>query len=188
MSPTMSPVADTRSVASERDREVLRSFARRIDPSDAGAHNNLGVLYYNKGLCTRRRSRRSCARSSSTRRCRSRSATSRSRISTRGYYDDRVAELRERLRARPSDRDARWELGRTHALLGQHAEAVARVHASSCKYHPKRHRRARPARSRRKDDRRPRSRAGMFERALALDPNSSRGALLPRRGALQPRG
>ena len=38
------------SLASERDREVLRSFARRIDPSDAGAHNNLGVLYYNKGL------------------------------------------------------------------------------------------------------------------------------------------
>lgn len=30
--------------------EVLRSFARRIDPSDAGAYNNLGVLYYRKGL------------------------------------------------------------------------------------------------------------------------------------------
>ena len=37
-------------LTSERDREVLRSFARRVDPSDAGAHNNLGVLYYNKGL------------------------------------------------------------------------------------------------------------------------------------------
>jgi lipoprotein NlpI len=37
-------------LTSERDREVLRSFARRIDPSDAGAHNNLGVLYYNKGI------------------------------------------------------------------------------------------------------------------------------------------
>ena len=37
-------------LTSERDRDVLRSFARRIDPSDAGAHNNLGVLYYNKGL------------------------------------------------------------------------------------------------------------------------------------------
>ena len=36
--------------ASERDLAVLRSFARRIDPSDAGAHNNLGVLYYNKGM------------------------------------------------------------------------------------------------------------------------------------------
>src|SRR2546427_3542749 len=29
---------------------LFRSFARRIDPSDAGAHNNLGVLYYQKGL------------------------------------------------------------------------------------------------------------------------------------------
>src|SRR5450759_3707701 len=38
------------SLSSERDRDVLKSFARRIDPSDAGAHNNLGVLYYNKGL------------------------------------------------------------------------------------------------------------------------------------------
>jgi len=35
---------------SDRDRDTLKSFARRIDPSDAGAHNNLGVLYYNKGL------------------------------------------------------------------------------------------------------------------------------------------
>ena len=34
----------------EKDRDVLRSFARRIDPSDAGAHNNLGVLYHRKGL------------------------------------------------------------------------------------------------------------------------------------------
>ena len=45
--PTAVPNAQ---LTSERDRDVLRSFARRIDPSDAGAHNNLGVLYYNKGL------------------------------------------------------------------------------------------------------------------------------------------
>ena len=38
------------SAPSERDLTVLRSFARRIDPSDAGAHNNLGVLYFQKGL------------------------------------------------------------------------------------------------------------------------------------------
>ncbi len=36
--------------ALERDLAVLRSFARRIDPSDAGAHNNLGVLYFRRGL------------------------------------------------------------------------------------------------------------------------------------------
>ena len=35
---------------SDRDVAVLRSFGRRIDPADAGAHNNLGVLYFQKGL------------------------------------------------------------------------------------------------------------------------------------------
>ena len=34
----------------ERDLTLLRSLGRRIDPSDPGAHNNLGVLYYEKGL------------------------------------------------------------------------------------------------------------------------------------------
>ena len=38
------------SVHSERDLSVLRSFAGRIDPADASAHNNLGVLYFQKGL------------------------------------------------------------------------------------------------------------------------------------------
>ena len=37
-------------LTSERDRDVLRSFSRRIDPSDAGAHNNLGVEMGQKGL------------------------------------------------------------------------------------------------------------------------------------------
>ena len=37
-------------VLSERDLAALRSFARRIDAADAGAHNNLGVLYHQKGM------------------------------------------------------------------------------------------------------------------------------------------
>jgi tetratricopeptide (TPR) repeat protein len=41
-----------------------------------------------------------------------------------GYYDRRVAELRDRLRVQADDRDARWELGRTYALLGQVDNAV----------------------------------------------------------------
>ena len=40
----------TAPVVSERDLVILRSFASRIDPSDAGAHNNLGVLYFRRGL------------------------------------------------------------------------------------------------------------------------------------------
>jgi len=35
---------------SAREREILRSLARRVDPADPGAQNNLGVLYYRRGL------------------------------------------------------------------------------------------------------------------------------------------
>lgn len=39
-----------RSLLGSEELEVLRSFVRRIDPSDAGAYNNVGVLYFRKGL------------------------------------------------------------------------------------------------------------------------------------------
>ncbi|HUH11939.1 MAG TPA: tetratricopeptide repeat protein, partial [Longimicrobiales bacterium] len=39
-----------RSPRSGKDLEILRQLARRIHPTDAGAHNNLGVVYYHKGL------------------------------------------------------------------------------------------------------------------------------------------
>ena len=63
-------------VLSERDLAVLRSFARRIDPSDAGAHNNLGRPLLPEGA-DRGRDRRVRPRAaSSTRGCRWRRATS----------------------------------------------------------------------------------------------------------------
>ena len=46
----MRPASSPTTLPSERDRAVLRGFATRVDPNDAGAHNNLGVLYYNKGM------------------------------------------------------------------------------------------------------------------------------------------
>ena len=108
---------------SERDLAVLRSFARRIDPSDAGAHNNLGVLYYQKGLVEE-------AIAAFTRAL---ELDPKMQVAQRnleiayhdtGYYDQRVAQLRERLRSAPDDRDARWELGRAYAILGAHEDAV----------------------------------------------------------------
>ena len=108
---------------SERDLAVLRSFARRIDPSDAGAHNNLGVLYYQKGLVED-------AIAAFTRAL---ELDPKMQVAQRnleiayhdtGYYDRRVAQLQERLRQAPDDRDARWELGRAYAILGAHEEAV----------------------------------------------------------------
>jgi tetratricopeptide (TPR) repeat protein len=35
---------------SQRDAEILRSLARRVDPADPGAQNNIGVLYYRRGM------------------------------------------------------------------------------------------------------------------------------------------
>src|SRR5882757_7233558 len=111
-------------LTSERDREVLRSFARRIDPSDAGAHNNLGVLYYNKGL----------HEEAVAAFMRALELDAKMQVAQRnleiayfntGYYDKRLGELTERLRVRPDEREALWELGRTQALLGQTSDAVA---------------------------------------------------------------
>jgi cellulose synthase operon protein C len=109
---------------SQRDRDILRSFARRIDGSDAGAHNNLGVLYYNKGMYE----------DAVAAFARALELDPKMQVAQRnlevayfhtGYYDRRVAELRDRLRAHPDDREARWELGRAYAAIGDAKEAVA---------------------------------------------------------------
>jgi tetratricopeptide (TPR) repeat protein len=114
------------SLSSDRDRDVLRSFARRIDASDAGAHNNLGVLYYNKGLYEEAVSAFMKALELDQR---MEVAQRNLEIAyfTTGYYDRRIPDLRERLRLKPDDREARWELGRTSLLLGRTQEAVEQL-------------------------------------------------------------
>ena len=122
--PDTLPPVNAPSLASERDRDVLRSFARRIDPTDAGAHNNLGVLYYNKGLYEEAVGAF----------MRALELDSRMQVAQRnleiaylssGAADARITQLREHLRGSPADREERWELGRTLALLGRHDEAIA---------------------------------------------------------------
>jgi len=34
----------------QEEFKILRSFAERIPADDPGAHNNLAIVYYNKGL------------------------------------------------------------------------------------------------------------------------------------------
>jgi tetratricopeptide (TPR) repeat protein len=115
-------------VLSEHDLSALRSFARRIDPADAGAHNNLGVLYYHKGLIPEAVAAFQRALELDSRMS---IAQANLEIAYRdsGHYDHRVADLQGRLRANPGDRDARWELGRAYASLGQHDAAAAEFEA-----------------------------------------------------------
>ena len=122
-------------LASERDRAILRSFARRIDPSDAGAHNNLGVLYFNKGLHEE-------AVAAFTRAL---ELDPKMQVAQRnleiayfqtGFYERRLADLRDRLRAHAEDRDARWELARAHAAVGDTREAIAEF-TTLLQHHPR---------------------------------------------------
>ena len=103
----------TAPAGSERDRDALRSFARRIDPSDAGAHNNLGVLYYNKGLFEESAAAFTKALELDPKMQVAQRNLEVAYLNT-GYYAKRVAQLRERLRVRVDDREARWEIGRAH--------------------------------------------------------------------------
>src|SRR5690606_33934435 len=124
----------TAGLASERDRAVLRSFARRIDASDAGAHNNLGVLYYNKGLYEEAVAALTRALELDPKMQVAQRNLEVAYFNT-GFYDTRVTALREPLRVAGEVRDARWELGRAYALLGQPAAAVAEFTAL-LRHHP----------------------------------------------------
>src|SRR5207237_9860843 len=108
------------SLTSHRDRDVLRSFAQRIDPSDAGAHNILGVLYYNKGL-----HEEAVAAFMRALELEQKMQDAQRNLETpyfnTGYYDKDITELREPLRQQPTDHEQRWDLARTYALLGHDA-------------------------------------------------------------------
>src|SRR6185503_2033879 len=103
---------------SERDRAVLRSFASRIDPADPGAHNNLGVLYFHKGMTDD-------AVAAFTRALEIDPLMSIAERNLRiaycdnGYFERTLDELRSRLAAEPTNREARRSLAKAYLLAGQ---------------------------------------------------------------------
>jgi cellulose synthase operon protein C len=97
---------------SARDLEILRALARRINPDDASAHNNLGVVYYNKGLYDEAVHHFE----------RALEIDPRMQVAERnlqicyygtGFLEKLTAELQQRLEAQPDDDDARDSLART---------------------------------------------------------------------------
>src|SRR2546423_644504 len=116
----MSAAATARPMAAAHGGEldILRSFARRIDPSDAGAYNNLGVLYFRKGLTDE----------AIVAFARALALDERMHVARRnleiaygesGILERRLQELEERLRTNPADLEAIVQAGIAEKTAGR---------------------------------------------------------------------
>src|SRR6476646_5475091 len=116
----MSPAATARAPAAAHggEIEILRSFARRIDPSDAGAYNNLGVLYFRKGLTDE-----AIVAFSRALALDERMGVARRNLEIAygesGITERRLEELEERLRANPDDLEALVQAGIAEKTAGR---------------------------------------------------------------------
>jgi tetratricopeptide (TPR) repeat protein len=116
----MSAAATARPSAAAHGGEIdiLRSFARRIDPSDAGAYNNLGVLYFRKGMTDE-----AIVAFSRALALDERMGTARRNLEIaygdRGIVERRLHELDERLRANPEDLEALVQSGIAEKTAGR---------------------------------------------------------------------
>jgi len=116
----MSPAATARPTAAAHGGEIdiLRSFARRIDPSDAGAYNNLGVFYFRKGL-----TEEAIAAFSRALALDERMGVARRNLEIAygesGILERRLRELEERLRTNPDDLEALVQSGIAEKTAGR---------------------------------------------------------------------
>jgi len=122
----MTPAATARPPAAANGGEIdiLRSFARRIDPSDAGAYNNLGVLYFRKGLTDE-----AIVAFSRALALDERMGVARRNLEIAygesGILERRLHDLEERLRANPEDLEALVQSGIAEKTAGR----LERAHA-----------------------------------------------------------
>jgi cellulose synthase operon protein C len=108
---------------SGRDTAILRSLADRIDPGDAGAHNNLGVVFFQKGLIDDAFAAFVRALDLDPHLEVARRNVEIALVDS-GLYARRVQELEDHLRDAPEDPDERDALARTHLLAGDPAAAA----------------------------------------------------------------
>ncbi|MGQ0814674.1 MAG: tetratricopeptide repeat protein [Gemmatimonadota bacterium] len=165
---------------SVRDVEILRSLAKRINPHDAGAHNNLGVVYYNKGLYAEAITHFEKALELDPRMQVAERNVQIAYFHT-GYFETLVAELRERLAQDPDDVDAHDRLARAYYYGGDHATAIEewRQAANVRQDFPTRFRLARAEQQRGNLD----AALAEVQLALAVEPRNARAHLL--RGEIQ---
>lgn len=108
---------------SRRDLEALRGLRRRIPPDDAGAHNNLGVVFYQKGLIDD-----AVAEFERALELDDRMEVARRNIEIAyfhtGHLEHRIAQLRARLERVPNDFEAADRLARAYLYSGDATAAA----------------------------------------------------------------
>ncbi|MDX2192123.1 MAG: tetratricopeptide repeat protein [Gemmatimonadales bacterium] len=112
----------TAPAVTDRDLAVLRSFAQRVDPHDPGAHNNLGVLLFRKGLVDEAIEAFQRALELDPTMLPARENLDKAYRES-PTYRARLAALEGAVRASPEAHAERLELARAYAALGRPDEA-----------------------------------------------------------------
>lgn len=118
----------TPTLAQAETRAILLSFAGRIDADDAGAHNNLGVLFYTRGLIEAAADEFTAALDRDPKMAIAQRNLEITAFTT-GWYERRTSELAAKIADGRDRHSARHTLGRLHLLLGESSEAIEQFRA-----------------------------------------------------------
>uniref|UniRef100_A0A7C4TG58 Tetratricopeptide repeat protein n=1 Tax=candidate division WOR-3 bacterium TaxID=2052148 RepID=A0A7C4TG58_UNCW3 len=108
---------------SPEEYKILKSFAERIPDNDPGAHNNLAVVYYNKGLYEEAIAELEKALSIDPNFLLARNNLE-IILKKSGKLEDKVKELAHRIEAEPFDEIKTLELADTYRKLNRYSQAI----------------------------------------------------------------
>ncbi len=113
-------------VMTEREADLLRALTARIDQQDPGAFNNLGALFFSKGMV---REAVAAFLQALALDPRMRTAARNLEVAAArdGACDVQFAEIGQRLSINPDDVEARREQARLNRLIGRNTEAIAQL-------------------------------------------------------------
>ncbi|MBN1695561.1 tetratricopeptide repeat protein [candidate division WOR-3 bacterium] len=108
---------------SEQEKKLLKLFSKKIEPTDSGSHNNLAVVYYNKGLVKEAVEELKKALGIDPHFTLAKNNLDYIYRST-GFYDEQIERLKNKMEREPDDFESRLELARAYKSIGNYYEAI----------------------------------------------------------------